>query len=227
MKKLIFIILFINLAVAQVFTVDNISGKVLVMKGTSEIWSTVTKGDKLSGDDLIATNENSRIILSREDEKFILKANSALNLGYIKKMSVNDLLLALAMDDFNNLPVKEEDKKVKDTAVYGSDESVSKEIIPAVNSIGDKKINGAVQLLQSGYKQSSVVAAREIFRNYPAIASGYKNRIIFADILVDLSLYEEAMEEYNKIAKLKLNEKESGELQGKIASLKDKLLTEN
>jgi hypothetical protein len=212
---------------AQDFLVVNITGNAAVLKGTGEEWSTIVKGDRLSGEDLIATDANSKIILSKGEEKFVLNANSALNLGYIKKMSINDLLLALALEDFKNLPVNKQDEKVKDTAVYGDDENNINRIKPVITGISNKKINGAIQLSQVGYKQSSVVAAREIFRNYPETADGYKNRVYFADILVELSLYEEAMEEYNKIAKLKLSEKESSELQNKLSELKDKILTVN
>ena len=50
------------------------------------------------------TEENGFVQLNRNGSRFILNKNSALGLNYIKKISINDLLLALAMEEIRNVP---------------------------------------------------------------------------------------------------------------------------
>ena len=67
--------------------------------------------------------------------------------------------------------------------------------------MGIKKINGAKQLAENGYKESAVLVAKETYRKYPSTKNKITDRIYFADILVDLKLYSEAFEEFSEIKK--------------------------
>ena len=199
----------------QEFNVEKITGKVLVMQDMQEDYREVKVGQKLSGSDLIITNENSLIQLSKDGNRFLLKGNSALGLNYIKEVSINDLLLALTMEEIRNLP-KDKLNGAKSTAVYGTKESNKISGKVGENELGYKKINGARQLAESGYEESAVIVAKETYRKYPATKLLFNDRIYFADLLYKLGLSREALSEYNDISKIELNEKDKSIISKKI-----------
>lgn len=202
MKKLFIAILFLGLNLsAQDFTVEKISGNVQVLKGTSEKYENVNQGDKLNGNDLIVTNEKSFIQLNKAGNKFILQGNSALGLNYLKQISINDLLLALAREEIRRVPKNEGNGNSRNTAVYGEEIRTDSPNSIIDDKMGIKKLNGAKQLAESGYKESAVLVAKETYRKYPSTKNKIDERIYFADILVDLTLYSEAFEEFNEIRK--------------------------
>jgi hypothetical protein len=204
-------------AKGQNFTVEKISGTVQVMKGTSEELTEITKGDLLSGSDVLITDENSFIQLSSGSSNFILRSNSALGLNHIKKVSINDLLLALTMEEIRNLP-KSNSLSAKSTAVYGSEIKQGETTI-SENSLGQKKLNGAMQLAESGFKESAIIAANETYRKHPSTRLMINERIYFADLLFELNLLNEALEEYQTISDLDLSDSQNGELSRKIEAV--------
>lgn len=198
--KTFMIILFCSISLlAQNIKVEKISGSVKYLKGTSEKWENVTTGTILSANDFLETEDNSFIQLNKDGKRFILKSSSALGLNYIKEISVNDLLLALAMEEVRNVPVKQNNTNVGNTAVYGSKVSTKKTDAKLDLLLGEKRLNGAKQLVEFGYSESAVIAAKETYRNYPATKKLIKERIFFTDILISLKLYDEALSELNDI----------------------------
>ncbi|MDP4173990.1 MAG: hypothetical protein Q8933_08485 [Bacteroidota bacterium] len=224
MNKIIVLFFIMSFAiVAQTFKVEKVSGKVLALRGTSENWTDIKQGDKLSGSDLLVTGENSYIQLSKDASSFLLKSNSALGLNSIKKLSVDELLLALASEEIKNVPKNKSDSKTKTTAVYGSKiDNKLAATIPA-NDLGLKKINGAKQLAESGFKESSVLVAKETFRKYPDMQKRISDRIYFADILERLGVYDEAYSEFLKINGLAMKDSERSIVKAKLESLSKKI----
>ncbi len=218
--KIIFIFLLIFSAnfFAQEFTVEKITGKVQALKGTSEKWLNVKTGDKLNGNDLISTEENSSVQLSREGKYFLLRNNSALGLHSIKNISINELLLALTLEEVRNVP-KNSNPKMHSTAAYGAEVSAKNEAAAIPSKIGMKRINGAKQLAESGYAESAILFAKETFRKYPETAASAQDRIYFAKLLESLNLFEEALSEYSKIKSLNLNREEKEFVKGKLEQL--------
>jgi len=211
MKKIIFvsfIFVFCSVILAQNFEVIKMTGKVQILHGTEENFRTVRIGDTVSGSDLVETYPNSFIQLKSANGTFILRENSALGINHIKAISINELLLALAMEEIRNIPVKENNSDAKNTAVYGEN-ITNKRLIANESNIGDKLLNGAMQLAKSGYNESAVIAANEIYRNYPTTRHDFKSRIFFTDILIKLNLFEEALTNLNKIDKSKVNKNNS------------------
>ncbi len=223
MKKILLILFLASTLFAQEYVVEKVKGKVLVQKGTSEKWETVQAGDKLNGDALIVTEENSFVRLNKNGTRFVIDGNSALGLNYIKKISINDLLLALAMEEIRNVPKIKKSGEVKSTAVYGADVTNEDDIAVLENTLGEKKLNGAKLLAENGYKESSVIVAKETYRKYPATKKRIADRIYFADILADLGLYQEAASEYASIKKEPMTDAQRKILEKKIEQVNLKL----
>ncbi len=216
MKKLIVLLVFFSITInAQNFVVEKISGTVKLLRVTSEKWEDVKVGQNLTGSDLLLTEENSLIQLSKDNETFLLKSDAAIGLNHIKKISINDLVLALTLDEIRNVPKIKRNSISKNTAVYWAEKSLKNNLNIDENVLGIKKINGAKQLNESGYTESSIIVAKEVFRNYPKVASDFNDRIYFADLLSNLKLYEEAASEYSDIEKLSLTENQKNILKQK------------
>ncbi|HED38215.1 MAG TPA: hypothetical protein ENI76_08220, partial [Ignavibacteria bacterium] len=122
MKKIIFTIcLFSGLLLAQTFKVEALKGDIKAQTGTNENWVNVHKGEAFQSNTTILTGEKSSVRLVWNNNNFTLKELSAVSLFDIKKMSLDDLILALAMEDMINAPHKKEQVNSKNTAVYGTE----------------------------------------------------------------------------------------------------------
>ncbi len=227
MKRYIILIIMVlsTIASGQQFKVDKVKGKVLVQRGTEEEFTQLKKGDILNGNDLIITEKNSFIQLDKDGNKFILDENSALGLNYLKKISINDLLLALAMEEIRNVPKTKTNGITKNTAVYGAETTVENPVAAAANSLGMKKINGAKQLAKNGYTESAIIVAKETYRKYPYTSKNADDRIYFANLLLSLNLNNEALEEYTQISKLDLTNAQIQEVEQGIEKIKLALIS--
>ncbi len=226
MKKL-FIILLIAASniLAQDFVVEKISGQVKVLRGTEEQWLDVKEGQVLLGSDLIVTDEKSFIQLLKGNSRFILNSNSALGLNYIKKVSINELLLALAMEEIRNVPKRENDDKIKSTAVYGVKTTTKDNVRIPVTDLGMKRLNGAKQLAETGYKESAIILAKETYRKYPVTQKFVQDRIYFAELLFELSLYEEVLSELQQIKELTSDPSILESVNKKVNEIREKLIS--
>lgn len=223
-KIITLIFLLPSILFAQEFKVNTITGKVLVQKGIEDSYTPVKKGDILSGNDLIITEDNSFIQLERENNRFILKANSALGLNHIRKISINDLLLALAMEEIRNIPTNKQNGIEKNTAVYGENISTAVDNKLPINKLGKMKINGAKQLAENGFNESAIIVSKDTFRKYPLTKLNIDDRIYFANLLEELNLFNETLDEYNSISKLNLTKTQQTFVKNKIEKISMKNL---
>jgi len=211
---------------AQSFTAENVKGDVQAQFGLSEKWNKVKDGLSLDTNTVVETGKKSSIEIKYHSKSFTLDQSSAINLKYLKKMSVDDVLLALAMEDMMNAPKKNDEDKAKSTAVYGAEENGKS--IPFMNSddFGIKRLNGAVKLTENGYEGSAVIFAHETFRKYPDTNNLPGYRIYFANVLYKLGLYREAYDDFSNIKTLKLDENQKTEVGSKLEDLRKKLAKE-
>lgn len=225
MSKIFFIVLLsIQITSAQKFSVEKASGNVKAQIGTNEKWTDVKVGAELPPFSTISTEKNSSVILNNGNIRFTLKDNAAVTVSNIKSMSINDLLLALAMEDMINAPRKKEQDKSKSTTVYGNQNGTEKLNSNSVNNFGMMRLNGAKQLGESGLKESAIIAAKETYRKYPETKKEISYRIYFANLLYEKGLYEEAFTEFSSFKNFVMNEKNKSEVDAKLELLNKKLI---
>jgi len=224
MKTVLVLFLLSFTLYAQTYKIEKIDGIVKVQIGTDEKWVDVKEGTVLKSNSTLKTGEKSSVKIKSDELNFILKESSAISVSSIKKMTLDELLLALAMEDMLNAPKKKEKTNGKNTAVYGTEEKGNKDLHISSDDFGIKKLNGALQLAENGFKESAVVAAKETYRKYPSTKELAQFRIYFADILYERGLYEEAYDEFGLIKNLKLSDKEKTEVENKLEIISKKLV---
>ena len=226
MKTIIIIFLMASgICFSQSYKIEKMKGNVEAQIGTSENWVPVKSGDEIRSDAVLSTGKSSYVQIQTSGSKFMLDSYSALRVASIKKMSINDLILALAMEDMMNAPKKNEKINSQNTAVYGAEINGVKSPMVESDDLGIKKLNGAVQLAENGFKESAVVVAKETFRKYPETKTMAKYRIYFADILFNLGLNEDAYDEFKSIDSLNLKNDEKADVKSKLDILTKKLMS--
>ena len=222
---LFLVIILTDISLRKAYKAEKVKGDVKAQIGASEKWIDVKDGMELNANTIISTGKNSSLQIANSDTKFTLKENSVLSVSDIKKMSLDDLILALAMEDMINAPKKNEKTNSENTAVYGSEEKGDKKLAVSDDNFGMKRLNGAMQLSENGFKESAIVAAKETYRKYPESKNNAAMRIFFADNLNDLGLYEEAYNEFNSIKNLSLSDQQKKEVDDKLSFLSKKLIS--
>jgi hypothetical protein len=225
MKNLLLILIISSgLTFAQKCFVESLTGTVKVQIGSNEKWIDVKEGTELPPYSTISTNKNSSVVLNKGNVNFILKESAAVTVNNIRKMSLDDLLLALAMEDMMSAPRKKDENKSKSTQVYGDPNNSQKTLEATNNEFGVMRLNGAKQLGDSGFKESAIVAAKETYRKYPETKKLISHRIYFANLLYEKGLFEEAYAEFNSFKDYAMNEKNKAEVDSKLELLSKKLI---
>lgn len=228
MKKIFLIIMLLTFSIcAQSFVVEKVNGNVFALIGFSEEWTKVKVGQILKGADLISTGEKSLVQLNNNGNRFVLQSNSALSINNIKRISLNELLLALAMEEIRNVPNFNENNVRRNTAVYGEKVSNISPSKSVVSDLGMKKLNGAKQLAINGYRESAILLAKETYRKYPETKTRIDDRFFFVNLLIELQLFNEAAAELNDLEKLKLTNEQQEKVEHYLDIINEKILKSN
>lgn len=216
MKAILFILFATYILNAQSFEIEKINGNVKYLTGKDNSWIDLKSKTTVSSNTIISTDKYSSVKIKGNNILFTLKESSAITVSNIKIMSIDDLLLALAMDNVLNTPKKNGNKKSENTSTYG--ENLSGETLETLksSSFGIKRLNGAKQLAESGYTESAIITAKEIYRKYPETKSDAESRLLFANLIYNKGLYEEALDEYSEIKSLKLNSEQTNLINERI-----------
>ena len=225
-KTFLILLLLVPSLIAQEFKAINVKGTVQYRSGNSEVWAEIKEGTILRSDDFVSTGSKSSLQIKGTENIINIGEFSAVSVSSIKKMSTDDLLLALAMEDMINAPKTNGKNQSSSTATYGDDEGKNKNPEVKKDDFGIKRLNGAMQLAKNGFKESSVVFAKETYRKYPDTKQIPSYRIFFADLLFEKGLYEEALGEYMDIAKLDLSKEEKSKVESQTQSI-NKILLNN
>ncbi|OGU36218.1 MAG: hypothetical protein A2315_09425 [Ignavibacteria bacterium RIFOXYB2_FULL_35_12] len=221
---LVVLIISAGITFAQKCYVESVTGTAKAQIGSSEKWMEVGEGAELPPYSTISTSKNSSVVLVKGNTKFTLKESAAVTVNHIKKMSTDDLLLALAMEDMMNAPRKKDKNKSKSTQVYGDQNKNDKTPGVSNDEFGLMRLNGAKQLGDNGFEESAIVAAKETYRKYPETKKIISQRIYFANLLYEKGLFEEAYAEFNSFKDYGMSEKNKAEVDSKIELLSKKLI---
>lgn len=224
MKTIVFILFTTYILNAQSFEIEKINGNVKLLTSKDNSWIDLKSKTTVTANTIISTDKRSSVRIKGSEVSFVLNESSAISVSYIKKMSIDDLLLALAMDNVLNKPRKNGNKKSENTSTYG--ENLSSETLEIINSssFGNKRLNGAIQLAESGLIESAIISAKEIYRKYPETKSNVSNRLFFAELIFNKGLYEEALDDYSEIKLLNLNSEQKKIVDDKIEQINKKLI---
>lgn len=218
------VMVFSLLTNAQIFEIERLTGNAKYISGTDNQWKDLKQGMEITPNTIISTEVNSTVKLKGDDVLFTLKESSAIAVSNIKKMNIDELLLALAMENIINTPRKRNGEKSNNTAVYGTKITDPESIIEPSIEFGTKRLNGAKQLAENGMKESAIITAMEVYRKYPGTKTDASNRIYFADLLFEKKLYEEAYDQYNEIKAITLNDSQAQYVSDKLNEISKKLL---
>lgn len=225
-KTFLILLLLVPSLIAQEYKAAVVKGDVKYRAGTSEVWLELREGTVLHSDDFVITGSKSFIQIKGSETIINISEFSAISIASIKAMSIDELLLALAMEDMINAPKPNGKNNSSNTAVYGNKEGLDKKQEVKDDDFGKKRLNGAMQIAKNGFKESSVVFAKETFRKYPDTRQISSYRIFFADILYEKGLYEEALSEYMEITRLELSKEEKLKVESQTQSI-NKILLNN
>lgn len=225
MKLIIISLLFSISVFAQDYKIISSSGSVKAQLNGSEEWVDVSKDIVITANSILFADENAWVKLKGPSGDFLLRGPAAISAGHIKTMSLDDLLLALAMNEIMNAPRDKKDKnRSGNTAVYGTKEGEEVNLPLSVKEFGLIRLSGAKQLSENGYMESAIVSAKETYRKYPPTQNNIEYRLYFANLFELKRLYEEAYNEYNEIGKLQLNDEQRKNVDKKLKFLGRKLL---
>ncbi|HEX3074490.1 MAG TPA: hypothetical protein VHP30_12840, partial [Ignavibacteriales bacterium] len=127
-------------------------------------------------------------------------------------------------EEIKAAPEKNKTQKGGSTAVYGADESAKANSNLSKSEMGLKRLNGAKQLAESGFKESSILAAKDTYKKYPSTKDKASFRIFFADKLAELGLNDEAYSEFMEISSLKLTAQEKETVNLRLDAVKKKMI---
>lgn len=223
---ILIIFFFVTTLYGQTFTIEPVKGTIKILTTQDKTWRVLKSDETVPANTIISTELNSSAKIKGQNLIFTLGEYSALNVSSIKRISMSDLIMALALDEVLNAPRENGNNKSDNTSVYG--DKISPETISVIesNSFGKKRLNGAKQLAAEGYAESALITANDVFRKYPDTKNNPSDRIYFADILFEKGLYEEALKQYNEINKLKLTKEQQLYVDNKIGTI-NKLLLNN
>jgi hypothetical protein len=225
MKKYLILLLVLTSVIhSQTFQVEKLNGNVKMLSSNSNTWQQVKSKMALLENDVISTDKNSSVLIKSDEISFTLKESSAITIANIKKMTLDELVLALAMENVMNTPRKKGNVKSDNTGVYG--DKVTGETLTILNSndFGVKRLNGAKQLAENGMKESAIISSKEVYRKYPDTKKDATSRIYFTDLLFSNGLYEESYDEYNEIMLLELNSDQKNHVNAKLEQINKKLI---
>jgi hypothetical protein len=226
MKTLLIVLSFSVCLLAQNYEVIKITGEVSYQTDSEDSWIKLKQNDVLNSSSVISTGANSSVKIKSDNIIFLLKELSAVSVMNIKPLSRDELLLALALEELLNVPKLEEQSGSGSTAVYGEKIEAGDKLFIKSDNFGIKRLNGAVQLAETGMEESAVLAAMETYRKYPDVKSIASYRIFFAKILSSKGLYEEALTECLEIQKLTLTDTQNSDVGLMIREIEKKILSD-
>jgi hypothetical protein len=209
--------------------VKALKGDVQVRHGVQENWTKLKVGNILKPDDTIKTGKNSSVTLTVDGKTvFVVQALAMLDVKDIRDVSKEDLLLSITSENVRNIPAQRKSDKItiaSATAPHGTDASQSDTKIAAQSlNLLAMKLQGAKALFDNFYFASYILTAKHTLRNYTNHIDTVPYRLLIAKSFEKLGLLSRSLEEYDDLAKEKLNPKQKAEVEQNLKRLKEAVL---
>lgn len=202
-------------------------GDVKVRRGVSEQWQQIKAGEILNLDDAIFIGIKSTAAVSVDGQKkLILPEKTIVEISDLRYLSKEELLLKLAMDRIIAVPQQDRRNELipaQTTVIHGEKKSETSVAVKPTVENALKMLNGAKMLFENNFYGTCALRVREVLRMYPTLENSIEYKLLTANSLEKVGLYDEALSEYVSIQSENLSGKQKQELHQKIERLKKKL----
>lgn len=229
MKKILLIsILFIlsgSFSTAQI-TIKRIKGGVELRHGVSEEWVKGYVGDLLTPDITMKTGKNSSVtILSPEKQPITIPELTILEVGDLRRMSQEELLLKLAMEDVRSIPPQENPGEMKipnTTIIHGKNRPMPDVTTRRQNGFREMEVRGTKVLYDNAFYPTCILRAKEMIEVYPELKPKFEFRAMIAGALERTKLRGQALNEYLALSNEKLTPPQKAMVDENIRRLKQR-----
>jgi len=229
MRRIIFVatVMLFNLSLYAQVVVTTVKGDVAVRHGVSNEWLPVRVGDILKPDDSMRSGEHSSAtILIDGKRRVVIPEHTLLDVGDLRNLTREELMLKLAMERVRAVPDREQDSLIvpQTTIVHGERKEPNErsETSGQGRQSGLLQLNGARVLFRHGFYGTCALRAKEVFRLYPECSRHIDDRLMVAAALEKVELYGEALTEYHALEREELSRKEKALVSARIEQLKAK-----
>ncbi len=218
----LFLLILVPVVRANMVTVVSIKGYAEVRRGMSEQWITLRVGDVLKPEDTIRTGEDAEVTLKVGLSIFSLPAFAIIDVGDIRHLTRNDLLLKLAMEEIRGLPdSRPSTGNATPTVMHGSRRRSSSYPV-TYSEVGIMRLEGARALFRHKYYETTILAVKSTLHRY-GLRNPLAARRLVAQAFERLGLMQQAIDEYVGCLSLDLSRAEKKEIQRNIRRLEKQL----
>jgi len=208
---------------AQVL-VKQVKGLAEVRRGVAEEWTTVKPGDSLTADNTLKVRKGSSVaILTRDAQRIVVPELTVLDIGDLRTVTQQDLLLKLAMADVRAAPAQERPAELtipRTTIVHGKEYPVRVIAGETPRDYREMEVRGTKVLYDHGYYPTCILRAKELLQVYPDLKDRFEFRMMIAEALERTKLRGPALNEYLALAMENLPPKQKAKVNESIHRLK-------
>jgi hypothetical protein len=226
MKKVMVVIIALTCCqslMAADITVKHVKGKAEIQTGVSEGWVKAKAGTLLSPESTIKTGRKSSLTILAEGKRLVIPELTLVDVGDLRQMPREELLLKLAMADVRVAPPRDESNGTtipNTTIVHGRDMAVPELEVKNGGSLNQMAVRGTELLYKYGFYATCILRAKETMLYYPELKSRFGFRYMIAKAFEKMRLKGEALGEYVSLAKERLPSSQRKRVETDIRRLK-------
>jgi hypothetical protein len=204
-------------------TVKHVKGKAEIQSGVSEGWVKAKTGALLSPESTIKTGRKSSLTIVAEGKRFVVPELTLVDVGDLRQMPQEELLLKLAMADVRVVPPRDESDGTtipNTTIVHGKDMAAPEIDAKNGESLNEMEFRGTELLYKYGFYATCILRAKETMLYYPELKSRFGFRYMIAKAFERMRLKGEALGEYVSLTKERLSSSQRKRVENNIRLLK-------
>jgi hypothetical protein len=226
MKKVIAVITTIvccQVLIAADITVKHVKGKAEIQSGVAEGWVKARAGTALSPESTIKTGRKSSLTILADGKRLVIPELTLVDVGDLRQMPQEELLLKLAMSDVRVAPPRDESDGStipNTTIVHGKDMAVPDIEVKNGGNPNQMEVRGTELLYKYGFYATCILRAKETMVYSPELKSRFGFRYMIAKAFEKMRLKGEALGEYVSLAKERLSSSQRKRVENDIRRLK-------